>query len=281
MISPGRFRPLRMLNASVRHVLKRKALREETLRGVATNAPMTFLEHVQDLRRHVVRAAIWLVVLSGLCFFVMDELIAFLKIPYNTFLLNNPKNFVGSSNLTSIGVFEVMTINVKLCFLAGFTLSLPLMLWELWKFVSPALFVHEKRIARIALFSSVLLFYSGLCFGFFLIIPYFFSGALSWASHYASVMITYQSYFNTLMTMLLIFAAIFEVPVVLTLLGFTGIVPSAALAKNRRIAFLSCFIIGALLAPPDVVSMCLVACPLYAMVEISIWLIKRIEKGRI
>ena len=93
-------------------------------------------------------------------------------------------------------------------------------------------------------------------------------------------MITYENYFNSLITMMLIFGAVFEVPVILSLLGLAGILPSETLIKNRKIAFLGCFIIGAILSPPDVISLCLVSIPMYLMVEISIYLIKKIEEKR-
>ncbi len=80
--------------------------------------------------------------------------------------------------------------------------------------------------------------------------------------------------------MLLIFAVVFEVPVALSLLGLAGILPSYVLAKNRKIAFLACFILGAILAPPDVVSLCLVAIPMYFMVEVSIYSLKQIERRK-
>lgn len=240
---------------------------------------MHFFQHIQELRRHLIRAFLWLIGFTALAFTFMSPLIAYLKKPYDVFAQSAPS--LASGNLTSINVFEVMTMNFKICFLVGFAIGLPFIVREVWKFVSPALYPQEKRVAWVATVSSVFLFYAGIAFGFYLIIPYFFAASLGWASHYANVMITYESYFNTLITMVLIFAAVFEVPVVLSLFGLAGILPSQTLKKNRKIVFLSCFIIGAILAPPDVLSLCLVALPMYGMVEISIYTIQRIEKMRL
>ena len=264
-----------MLNTA----LSRKARRESVVHNVTANN-LSILEHVQQLRSHIMRSLIWLIIFSFTTLLFMQPILTYLKQPYELFLNTGGKNSI-SQNLIATSIFEVMTINFKICFFIGFALSLPFILYELWKFVSPALYTSEKKIAGCVLIASVFLFYSGVLFGYFLIIPYFFNSALTWASHYSNVMITYESYFGTLTTMLLIFAIVFEVPVVLSLLGLAGLLPSRVLAKNRKIAFLACFIIGAILAPPDVFALCLVAIPMYFMVEISIYSLKQIEKWKI
>lgn len=240
---------------------------------------MALFDHIKDLRSHVVRMLIWLLASSSLCLVFMNPIFSFLKRPYDSFLLEFKSQNI-SQSLTSIGVFEVMTVNFKICFLIGFMISLPMILYEIWRFVSPGLYSYERKVASIAIFSSVFLFYLGVCFGFFAIIPFFFKNALQWASQYATVMLTYESYFNSLITMILIFAIVFEIPVVFSLLGLSGILTSQTLARHRKIAFLLCFVVGAILAPPDVASLCLVAIPMYLMVEISIHLIRHIEKKK-
>ena len=272
------FKPFQYISSLFNAGLQRKAKREAVLSG--TEAQMSLFEHIQDLRKHALRAVLWLFAFSVLSFVFMEPLLHFLKRPYDS-VLTSLKQQGMTQNLSSISIFEVITVNFKVCFLVGFALSLPFIAREIWKFVSPALYEKEKKIARLSVMASVILFYAGISFGFFLIIPYFFSNALNWASQYAQVMITYENYFNSLITMMLIFGAVFEVPVILSLLGLAGIIPSQVLIKNRKIAFLACFIIGAILSPPDVISLCLVAIPMYLMVEISIYVIKKIEENRI
>ncbi|WP_233231101.1 twin-arginine translocase subunit TatC [Silvanigrella aquatica] len=273
------FKPFQYISTMFNAGLRRKAEREAALSGNKTEAQMSLFEHIKELRKHALRSVIWLFVFSGISFAFMEPLLHFLKTPYEKVLQNLHDQGV-TQQLSSISIFEVITVNFKICFLIGFSLSLPFIAREIWKFIAPALYEKEKQIARLSVIASVTLFYAGICFGFFLIIPYFFSNALSWASQYAQVMITYENYFNSLITMMLIFGAVFEVPVILSLLGLAGILPSNVLIKNRRIAFLSCFIIGAILSPPDVISLCLVAIPMYFMVEISIYIIKKIEENR-
>lgn len=273
------FKPFQYISSIFNVGLQRKAKREATLSG-KEEAQMSLFEHIQELRKHALRAVLWLSAFSALSFIFMEPLLHFLKKPYDG-VLNGLKQQGITQNLSSISIFEVITVNFKVCFLIGFSLSLPFIAYEIWKFISPALYEKEKKIARFSVIASVALFYAGISFGFFLIIPYFFSNALNWASQYAQVMITYENYFNSLITMMLVFGAVFEVPVILSLLGLAGMIPSQALIKNRKIAFLSCFIIGAILSPPDVISLCFVAIPMYLMVEISIYIIKKIEENRI
>ncbi|MES2615415.1 MAG: twin-arginine translocase subunit TatC, partial [Bdellovibrionota bacterium] len=162
--------------------LNRKARRESAVLGVEHNN-LSILEHVQQLRKHLMLAAIWLVLFTMICFAFMNPILSYLKKPYDMFLNTVSQNEI-SQNLTSISIFEVMTVNFKICFFLGFALSLPLVIYELWKFVAPALYQKEKKIAQIVLLASVFLFYAGILFGYYLIIPYFFQSALSWASQY-------------------------------------------------------------------------------------------------
>jgi len=274
-----KFNPLHYMSSLFNAGLQRKVKREAVLAGTESTQ-MSLVAHIKELRKHVLRAVAWLFVFTTATFFFMQPILNFLKKPYENVLGELTKQDV-TQNLSSISVFEVIMVNFKICFLVAFSCSLPFIIREVWKFVAPALYLHERKIACLALIASVLLFYFGIAFSFFLIIPYFFSNALSWASQYAHVMITYENYFNSLITMLLVFGAVFEVPVILSLLGMARILSSKVLVNNRKIAFLTCFIVGAILSPPDVLSLCLVALPMYAMVELSILVIKKIEKNRL
>ncbi len=249
--------------------LKRKYQREI---AVGEKHSSTIISHIQALRHHAVRACFWFILCSALTCLFMRPILNFLKKPYEQF-----NHEAHQGQLTALSIFEVMTVNIKVCFFLGFALSLPAILGEIWKFVSPALYPDEKKWGIVLVISSVFLFYIGISFSYFLIVPYFFQNALSWASSYAFVMISYENYFQTLTTMILIFAAVFEIPVILSLLGLVGILPAKVLINNRKIIFLLCFIIGAVLAPPDVFSLCLVAIPMYIMIEISILILKKIE----
>ena len=159
-------------------------------------------------------------------------------------------------------------------------LSVPFFFWEVWRFIAPALYEKEKKIARPLTLASMVMFYLGISFGFFVIVPAFLSNALEWASKYANVMLTVENYYNSLATMVFVFGIIFEVPVVMSLLGLAGIIKSSMIAKNRRVVFFGSFVIGAILSPPEVMSQVLVSVPLYAMVELSVLALRAIEKRK-
>ena len=117
---------------------------------------MTVFEHIHDLRKHVVRALLWVLLSSTASFIFMSQIINFLKGPYHTFTRTSQMQF-GSNALTSINVFEVMTINLKICFLIGLCFSCPFVLFEIWKYVRSALYPSEKRFAKILIISIIFL----------------------------------------------------------------------------------------------------------------------------
>lgn len=252
--------------------MKRKLERQK----VASGSAMSFLDHVQELRKLVVSYLIQLALLCLITFFYMEELIAFLRTPYEAF----QKSHGLADKLMSISLFEVVSVNFRICLMAAFVLSLPLLMRQIWLFIEPALFPEEKKIALPIICAALVMFYLGITFGFYVIVPALMSSALEWAQNYATIVLTVQNYFDSLLLMLTLFGIIFEVPVIMSLLGLAGLISSNALAKNRRVVLLVSFVVGALLSPPDVISQSLVSVPLYLMSELSIVALRYIEKNR-
>ncbi|MBM3380994.1 MAG: twin-arginine translocase subunit TatC [Betaproteobacteria bacterium] len=272
---------------------------------------MSIVAHISDLRRHIVRAVYWYLALVVLAFINMKALIRFLQLPYTCYnyliaqanqageslqvALQKFADFVSwptqclsaaaaatasAQTLKTIGLIEVMWVNLKMCMLVAGVLGLPLILRELWLFVSPALFERERQVAKTLIVSSLLLFYIGIFFGFFVIVPAFLAQTLQWAAEYASVEMTYENYFGSLTTLVMIFGVVFQVPVIISLLGLVGVVKSHHITDNRKFVFFGAFVLGALISPPDVFSQTLVSVPLYLMCEISVFALRAIEKSR-
>lgn len=256
--------------------MRARAAREAKVLADNPGSEMSLVSHVIDLRRHLVRALLWFAGFTVLALILMEPLIKFLRLPFEQYQLAKGKK----ADLMAIGLFEVILMNFKICFVVGFVAAAPFMIRELWGFVSPALYEHEKKLARPVVLSSIVLFYLGIAFGFFVIVPSFLSNTLEWAAPYANVQLTVDSYFSSLSTMVMIFGIIFEVPVIMSLLGLVGILTSEMLSRNRRIVILTSFVIGAVISPPDVVSQVIVSVPLYAMVELSIVALRIIEGRR-
>ena len=272
-----KFNPILYISTIFHNNIKKFSKRKSEVNN--NEDELSLFWHIQELRKHCIYSIIWLAFFSSISFVFMNPIINFLEKPYNN-SIKLYKNNLLTQNLSSISIFEVITVNFKICFLIGLSISLPFILRELWKFIVPALYENEKKIAQVFIVASVILFYTGIAFGFYLVIPYFFSNALTWSSQYAHVMITYENYFNSLIILIFIFGIVFEIPVILSLLGMAGLISSDLLKKNRKITFILCFIIGAILSPPEVLSLCLIALPMYFMTEISIYFIKKIEEKR-
>jgi sec-independent protein translocase protein TatC len=239
-------------------------------------AEMGLVEHVKELRKHLVRSIAYLLGFTILCIIFMEPLVRFLRRPFEEYQIEKGK----SPELMSIGLFEVILMNFKICFLTGLILAVPFMIRELWLFVAPALYEKEKKLALPTLLASIGLFYAGISFGFFAIVPAFLSNTLEWAAPYANVQLTVDSYFSSLSMMVMIFGIIFEVPVLMSLLGLVGMLKADMLAKNRRLVILGSFIVGAVVSPPDVFSQVIVSLPLYGMIELSIVSLRIIEKRK-
>lgn len=238
---------------------------------------MSLVDHIIELRGHILRSALWFVLFTALSFIFMDELLAFLRHPFETYQAAHGH---ANSKLMTTGVFEVVYLNFKICFIIAFVATVPFIVRELWKFISPALYDHERRVARPVTIASVVMFYLGLAFGFYVIIPAFLTNTLEWASQYADVVLTVDNYFSSISLMCVLFGIVFEVPVVITLLGIAGLVRSEMIAGNRRVVFLISFVVGAILSPPDVFSQCVVSIPLYLMCELSVISLRMVERNR-
>lgn len=278
---------------------------------IMPGAEMSLVSHISELRRHIVRSLYWYIGLCCLGFMFMKPIMRFLQLPYTCygFLVSEagkageslqvafekfssfvlwPKECLTataaaeatSKMLKTIGLIEVMWVNFKMVMIIAAVVGAPLILRELWLFVSPALYERERKVAVVLIVASLLLFYAGLFFGFFLIVPAFLAQTLEWAAEYASVEMTYENYFGSLTTLVMIFGIIFEVPIIFSLLGLVGIVKPEHITKNRRLVFLLSFILGALLSPPDVFSQTLVSVPLYLMCEISVFALRFIQKNK-
>jgi sec-independent protein translocase protein TatC len=256
--------------------MKAKAAREAKVMAENPGAEMSLVSHVVELRRHLVRALLWLLGFTIVAIVFMKPLVKFLRYPFEQYQLGKGQR----PDLMAIGLFEVILMNFKICFMVGLVAAAPFMVRELWAFVAPALYDHEKRVARPFVILSFLLFYLGISFGFFVIVPAFLGNTLEWAQDYANVQLTVDSYFSSLSTMVMIFGIIFEVPVAMSLLGLVGIINSEMLSKNRRVVILAAFVIGAVISPPDVLSQVLVSVPLWFMIEISIIALRVIESRR-
>lgn len=231
-----------------------------------------FMSHFAELRSRLIKSFIAVLLFFCGAFFFSNELINFLKQP----LLNSlPKE---NQNLYFTGPLDVFLVSLKSSFLAAFICACPVWLYQLWGFLEPALHKREKKLAKPFLFFSVLLFFSGVSFCFYFIIPLTMEFLIGLGTDVGTPMITITDYFSLLSLMIIGFGVVFELPVVLLLLGFLGVVQAKTLAHYRRHVLVASLIIAAILTPPDPISQLGLAIPLYIMFEISILLLRILHK---
>lgn len=223
----------------------------------------SFLSHLIELRERLLKAtAAVLVVLLALIPFA-NKLYGWLALPLIAHL---PQ---GGSMIATEVISPFLT-PIKLAFFVALVLAMPVVLYQLWAFVAPGLYKHEKRFALPMLVSAVVLFYVGCAFAYFFVLPAvakFMSGV---APSGVTVMPDIGRYLDFALTLFLAFGLCFEVPVVLWILVILGLVTPAQLAESRRYAIVGAFILAAIFTPPDVLSQTLLAVPMCLLYELGI-----------
>ena len=172
--------------------------------------------------------------------------------------------------MIATGVASPFLTPFKATFYVAIMLAIPLVIYQIWAFVAPGLYRREKRLAVPLLFSSVVLFYVGVAFAYWVIFPVMFGFFASAAPAGVQVMTDINSYLDFVLVLFIAFGVAFEVPVITVLLVLSGMVAIETLTSNRQYVFLGAFVVGMLLTPPDVFSQTLLAIPMYLLYEAGI-----------
>jgi len=254
--------------------------------GNRNQGEMSFLEHLEELRWHLIRSFLAIFIGAVLAFIFKD--IIFDKIMLaprnpdfwtNRVLCDFGKKF-GNLNLCintvpveliSVKMAGQFTVHVTVSLIVGLIVAFPYVFYQFWSFVAPALHSKEKKYARGAVFTSSLLFLIGVIFGYYLIVPFTiaFLGTYS-VSPDVSNKINLISYVGTITSVILASGIIFELPIVAFFLTKIGLITPQFMRKFRKHAIVVVFIVAAIITPPDVVSQTLTAIPLLLLYEISI-----------
>jgi sec-independent protein translocase protein TatC len=224
---------------------------------------LTFLEHLVELRGRLLKACLSIVV-------VLIALLPFSRHLYETLAAPMMAQMPEGSSMIAIDVASPFLTPFKLTLLISIMISIPVVLYQLWAFVAPALFKHEKKLARPLLLSSVLLFYAGCAFAYFVVFPLVFGFLTRVAPEGVAVMTDISKYLDFVMTLFLAFGITFEVPIATIILVATGITTADKLASWRPYIVVGAFALGMILTPPDVISQTLLALPMWILFEIGI-----------
>jgi sec-independent protein translocase protein TatC len=237
---------------------------------------MGLFEHIEELRSRLIKAVIAIVVFFFFAYAYADVILAVLKIPLAAVL---PR---GANVLHFTGPMDVFLANVKIGLFVALMLSCPVWLYQFWRFVEPALYAHEKKYVFPFMASSISLFVLGVSFCFFIIVPMALKYLIGLGVEMGTTpIITISDYLSLLILMMVGFGLVFETPVILILMSLLGLISAQTLRENRRIVVVIIFIISAILTPtPDPVSQIAMATPTWAMFEMSILIIRWIEKRR-
>ena len=224
---------------------------------------LSFLEHLVELRGRLLKACLSIVI-------VLIALLPFSRRLYETLAAPMMAQLPEGSSMIAIDVASPFLTPFKLTLLVSIMISIPVVMYQLWAFVAPALFKREKRLARPLLLSSVLLFYAGCAFAYFVVFPLVFGFLTRVAPEGVSVMTDISKYLDFVMTLFLAFGITFEVPIATIILVATGITTTKKLASWRPYIVVGAFALGMFLTPPDVISQTLLALPMWLLFEIGI-----------
>jgi sec-independent protein translocase protein TatC len=235
-------------------------------------AEMPFLDHLEELRRRIIWALVALAICAVLGFFIVTELdvIGLLERPF--------QKVMPGQNLLFTSPTTPVVVTFKLAFVVGFIMALPVIAFQTWSFFSPALYEHEKRLVIPAIAVGFLLFLAGIAMAYFFVLPLGLNFLLGFQAESLEPIITIDEYLKFATRLIIAFGVIFEMPVVLVLLGLLGIVTPDGLRKYRRHAVVILAISAALLTPADVGTMFMLFTPMILLYELSIWLVRLVVK---
>jgi sec-independent protein translocase protein TatC len=234
----------------------------------------SLISHLMELRDRLLRAVISVAVLFIPCAFFQDELYTLVAQPL---LQKLPQ---GASMIATNPVSPFL-VPLKLAFMAAIFLAMPYILFQVWAFVAPGLYRHEKRFAVPLAVSSVVLFYSGVAFAYFVVYPLMFGFLATSGPEGVAFTPEISEYLNFVLLLFLAFGIAFEVPVATVLLASTGLVKIETMTKNRGYVILGIFIIAAFLTPADAISQSLMAVPMWLLYEVGVVMSRMLLRDRL
>mgnify|MGYP001130315774 CR=1 FL=1 len=231
--------------------------------AVEQEEQQTLIEHLLELRDRIIRALICIAVLFLMFFAVANPLYEILSEPLREMM---PEG----TSMIATDVASPFLAPLKLALFLSIFAAMPYLLYQVWAFVAPGLYKNEKAVAMPIFISSVVLFYCGIAFAYFVVFPLVFGFFTSVAPDSVAVMTDINSYLTFVMKLFFAFGLAFEIPVATFLLIRAGIVSAKDLGAKRPYVLIFCFIVGMFMTPPDIFSQTLLAFPMYALFELGL-----------
>ncbi len=223
--------------------------------------------HIADLRKRLVISSITLIVAFFACFAVYEPILEWMMLPAKEVL-------PAGTSMVAIEIQETFFTALKVSFFAGFLVSLPVIFWQLWLFLSPGLYEHEKKLALPFVFFATVMFLGGASFSYYVVVPYGFDFLIAFGNTVVTVLPSIGKYVSFFTKLLFGFGVAFELPVITFFLAKIGLVDDRSMKSFFKYAVVLIFIFSALLTPPDVLTQFLMAGPLIFLYGVSIYIAK-------
>ncbi len=224
-----------------------------------------FLEHLIELRSRLIKSLLAVMVMVVVLLPFAGRIYSVMAEPVMRYL---PEG----AGMIATGVLSPLFTPFKMAIILGVILAIPFVFYQIWAFVAPGLYRHEKRIARPLLVSSIVLFYLGCLFAYFVIFPILFQFLPGVAPKGVTYMPDINNYLDTVVRLFFAFGMAFEVPIAVILLTLMGVTTPDKLVRNRPYVIVAAFTIGMLLTPPDMISQTLLAIPMLLLFELGVFL---------
>ncbi len=239
-----------------------------------TLAEGTLISHLLELRDRLLRAVVAVAIIAVPCAIFADEIFEFAARPLME------KLPAGASMIATNVIAPFMT-PFKMAIVAALFIAMPFVLYQAWAFVAPGLYRQEKRFAFPLLLSSIALFYAGVAFAYYVVFPIIFAFFASTGPQGVTMMTDINSYLDFVLMLFFAFGIAFEIPIATVLLVITGLVKVENLSKHRGYVLIGIFIVAAFLTPPDALSQCIMAVPMYLLYEFGIVMSRVMLKAKL
>ena len=230
---------------------------------VLDDGTMSLIAHLTELRSRLIKCLVATALGSCVGYYFISDIMHYITMPAGKLYYMQPA--------------EAFFTYLKVACVAGFLLALPIIFWQVWRFFLPALTSRERMVLGIVVPTSVVLFFCGLAFSFFLVLPAGIKFFLGFGNTELEALLSVDKYFDFVIMFVLPFGFIFELPLVMTILGKMGLITSAFLKKYQRIIIFLSFVVGALITPtPDVFTQSMIALPIIVLYEVGYFIVRYI-----
>lgn len=235
---------------------------------------LPLIQHLLELRSRMLRSVVFVFVMFCCLFYFANDIYYLISAPLQKLL---PVN----TSMIATDVISPFLTPLKLTFYSALLLSIPYLLYQLWAFIAPGLYKHEKRLALPLMVSSILLFYAGMAFAYFVVFPLLFTFVTSIGLEGVATMTDITKYLDFVLQLFFAFGFAFEIPIATILLIHAGVITPDALVAKRPYIIVGCFVIGMILTPPDVFSQIMLAVPMWMLFEIGIFIGRSVHKSNL